>query len=198
VTIRLVPAFQPCTAPNGSHAAPQVGPSCNPPRLVSQYLTIGTPDTNGNAPQFKGDVFLRALGESPITSTNGDQADIGIEVHTSDIRRQSDLLDYAGQLQLILTTRMTDRLNGNYLNDSATATEVPLSLPVPCTPTADTSIGSSCNLNTTLEAILPNTVTEAKRSNWAITNVEVRDGGADGNAGTAPNTVFLKTGLFVP
>lgn len=198
VTIRLVPAFQPCTTPNGSHAAPQVGPSCNPPRLVSQYLTVGTPDTNGNAPQFKGDVFLKALGESPITSTNGDQADIGIEVHTSDIRRQSDFLDYTGQLQLILTTRMTDRLNGNYLNDPATAMDVPVSLPVPCTPTVDTSIGSSCNLNTTLEAILPNTVTEAKRSNWEITNVEVRDGGADGDAGTAPNTIFLKTGLFVP
>jgi hypothetical protein len=198
VSFTLVPVFEPCTTPNGNHAAPWVGVSCNPPRQVSPYLTVGTPDANGNAALFNGSAYLKALGESPITSTNGDQADIGIEIRISDIRRQSDLLDYAGELQLVLSTRMTDRLNGNYLNDPATATDVPLSLPVPCTPTGNTSIGSSCNLSTTLESILPGTVTEAKRSIWQITNLEVRDGGADGDADTGPNSVFLKTGLFAP
>jgi hypothetical protein len=153
---------------------------------------------NGNMAQFTGSVFLKVLGESPITSTNGDQADIGIDVRISDIRRQSDLLDYMGELQLVLTARMTDRLNGYYQNDPATATDVPLSLPVPCTSTTNTGIGSSCNLSTTLESVLPGTVTEGKRSIWELTNLEVRDGGADGDADTVPNTVFLKTGLFTP
>jgi hypothetical protein len=198
LSFTLVPAFQPCTAPNATHAAPWVGASCNPPRLISPYLTVGTPDANGKAPGFKGNAYFKALGESPITTTNGDQADIGIDVLISDIRRQSDLLDYTGELQMVLSARMTDRLNGYYLNDPATATDVPLSLPVPCMPTADSGIGSSCNLSTTLESILPGTVTEAKRSIWEITNLEVRDGGADGDADTGPNTVFLKTGLFAP
>jgi hypothetical protein len=159
---------------------------------------VGTIDANGNASLSAGKVHLKVIGEVPIDLTNGDQADVAVETRISDVRRQSDLLDYAGELQLSLGIRTTDQLNGTYLNDPATASDTTLALPVPCTPTPDTSIGSSCNLSTTLEAILPGTVTERKRSVWQLTQLEVRDGGADGDADTGPNTLFLQQGLFAP
>ena len=39
---------------------------------------------------------------------------------------------------------------------------------VPCTATADTTEGASCNLVTTFDALVPGTVTETKRSIWAL------------------------------
>ena len=34
-------------------------PSCNPPQQASDFLTVGTPDANGEAPEFAGVVALR-------------------------------------------------------------------------------------------------------------------------------------------
>jgi hypothetical protein len=71
-------------------------------------------------------------------------------------------------------------------------------VPVPCIPTSDTGIGSSCNLSTTLDAVVPGIAIEGKRALWQIASVDVFDGGADGDLDTAPNTLFLQQGTFVP
>jgi hypothetical protein len=65
-------------------------------------------------------------------------------------------------------------------------------------PNGDATVGSTCNLSTTADAVLPGVVVEGKRAVWGLGKVEVRDGGADGDADTAPNTPFLEQGLFVP
>src|SRR4029453_11322106 len=44
ITIRLVPAFNECTASNGSHGAPLALPSGNPPPQSPSSLTFNAPD----------------------------------------------------------------------------------------------------------------------------------------------------------
>ena len=70
---------------------------------------------------------------------------------------------------------------------------------VPCTATGGaTNVGSTCSLTTTADALVPNTVTESKRSIWQLGEIVVTDGGSDGDAETGPNSVFLRQGLFIP
>jgi hypothetical protein len=70
---------------------------------------------------------------------------------------------------------------------------------VPCIATADTTEGAHCSLLTTFDAIAPGTVTEIKRSVWALGAAQLDDGGADSDADTAgDNTLFMTQGLFIP
>lgn len=204
ITIFMVPAFQPCSSPNGSHGPPLAVTSCSPPTPASNQLTVGTPDANGQAPKSTGLVVLRTIcsppapGPSPPCTDPGDQADVGFQISITDVRRQSDLSDYAGELQALLPIRATDKWNGTSLTDPATAQDTPLSVPVPCMPNGDATVGSTCNLSTTADAVLPGFVVEGKRAVWDLGKLEVRDGGPDGDADTAPNTPFLEQGIFAP
>src|SRR6185312_10670410 len=45
--VALVPAYEPCTAPNRTHGPPLAFGSCAPPQQSSSDLTLGTPDANG-------------------------------------------------------------------------------------------------------------------------------------------------------
>jgi hypothetical protein len=69
---------------------------------------------------------------------------------------------------------------------------------VPCTATVSMSIGSTCTLSTTLDALSPSTVLDGKRAVWQVSQVELLDGGSDGEASTTPNSRFLVQGIFVP
>src|SRR4051812_41610687 len=59
--LSLVPAYQECTAPNSTHGTPLSFPSCKPPRQVSDYVTVGTPDANGAGANSIGYVQLDAI-----------------------------------------------------------------------------------------------------------------------------------------
>ena len=59
-------------------------------------------------------------------------------------------------------------------------------------------MGSTCALNTTLDAITPGAVPELKRSVWQLDRIRVFDGGADGDVSTGPDTLFAVQGIFVP
>jgi hypothetical protein len=192
--VALVPAYEACTTPNASHGAPLATPSCNPPRQASDYLTVGSPDANGNAASFTGSVTFKAIAGSAATAI--DEADVRVTLALSDIRRKNDLLDYSGQLKLNVSARITDRFNGPL--EPATVQDLPYTVTVPCTPTADAAIGSSCNIDTTFDALAFNTIRESQRSIWQLGQVELFDGGADGLAATADNTLFAVQGLFTP
>jgi hypothetical protein len=69
---------------------------------------------------------------------------------------------------------------------------------VQCTATPASPAGSSCAVSTTADAVAPGAVREGKRAIWATKGVQVMDGGADGLASTAPNTLFAVQGVFVP
>jgi hypothetical protein len=197
-TVALVPAFKQCTSGNATHGAPLAVPSCSPPDMSSDYLTIGTPDTNGQPPNFSGNVTLKTVGESPIDPDNGDQADVQLSAHLSDVRNASDLSDYTGELRAVLPLRITDRYSGEYLDSAATTADSPFGFNIDCTATAGPA-GSDCNVATSADAVMTDVVKEGQRAVWRLDKVQVFDGGADGDADTeGDNTLFAVQGAFAP
>ena len=195
----LVPAFQPCTAPNRIHGPPLAFSSCNPPAKASSQLTIGSPDANGQTANFSGYVKYEAYVGNP--GTPADEADMAITASLVDVRRSSDLADYTGELQGVTTIRLTDRINDNGISLTAPGTvqDTDISFTVPCATTASMTVGSTCSLVTTLDAVIPGAVPEGKRSVFAMDTIRVFDGGPDGDADTpAGNTLFATQGVFIP
>jgi hypothetical protein len=132
-------------------------------------------------------------------ATAGDQADAALALSATDVRRRSGLGDYTGQLALRLPLRITDRDNGGTAStDHGTVQDASLDVPVQCSATASTSVGSTCAITTTVDAVAPGAAREGERALWALDKVQVFDGGADGVASTSPNTLFAVQGIFVP
>jgi hypothetical protein len=92
---------------------------------------------------------------------------------------------------------MTDRYNGSSLDSPATATDVPLRFTVPCTATPGPE-GGSCQLTTTVDGVLPGVARDGKRAIWELVRMSVFDGGPDGVASTADNTLFAVQGTYAP
>jgi hypothetical protein len=192
----LVPAFRACTASNRSHGAPLAFPSCSPPVQTSSYLTIGSPDANSRGANSIGSLTLTSMPGNG--GTVADEADVKISMSITDVRRAADLSDYTGQLQLLPRLRITDKLNGAVPVDPATVSDLDFPVTVPCSATADTTIGSTCAVSTTADSVLAGTITEVKRTILQIGQVTVMDGGADGLAATPDNTLFAVEGLYIP
>jgi hypothetical protein len=195
-TVKLVPAYKACTPSNGTHGAPLALPSCNPPVQVSGNLTIGSPDANGEPASSSGSIMLKTVGESPIDPLNGDQADVEITADLTDVRNKSDLSDYTGELRAVLPLRITDR-NNEPGNASATVADTPLAFNLPCSATPG-SEGGSCHATTTADAVMSGIATEGERAIWRLGQIQVFDGGPDGDADTADNTLFMVQGAFAP
>jgi len=113
------------------------------------------------------------------------------------VRNKTGLADYTGQLQLETTIRVIDRDNGP--GETGVVQDTPFRVTVPCAATGDTTVGSTCSVNTTADAVLgAGAIKEGKRSIWQLGQVRVNDGGADGVASTTPNTLFATQGILVP
>jgi hypothetical protein len=196
--VPLVPAFTQCTAPNRTHGAPLAFPSCHPPAPRSSLLTVGTPDANGKGANSIGSVLFRAVAGNPATPAN--EADVDVTVSLTDVRRSLILTDYTGEIRETTTLRLTDRRNGPSGNgsDDATMVDVPLSVDVACSATADPAVGATCSINTAVNALIPGAVREGDRAIWALGSVEVYDGGPDGVGATNDNTLFADHGLLIP
>jgi glucose/arabinose dehydrogenase len=194
----LVPAYQKCTSANSSHGAPLVFGSCNPPVQQSGFLTVGTPDANGAPVNSVGSLRLETIDGNP--GNPPDEADVRLAVSITDVRNRSNLSDYAGELQVRLPTRITDKDNpppsGGASN--GTASDTTFLFTVPCATNSDPAIGSLCSTSTTVEAVTAGAVKEGMRAIWALDQIEVLDGGSDGLASTSGNTVFARQGVFVP
>jgi hypothetical protein len=76
--------------------------------------------------------------------------------------------------------------------------DIPWPVSAVCAATADPGAGANCVVATSFNAIVPGAIKEGKRTVWATGKVEVSDGGPDGSVATAPNTLFLRQGVFVP
>jgi hypothetical protein len=201
----LVPIFERCNSPagggrrsNNTHGAPLANPSCTNPELVSGQLTIGTPDANGKQANSAGDLAYIVIPGDPATPA--DEADVGINFDLSDVRLAAGLADYPGQLLLDLESRFTDRANGPAQDQPGTIEDFFWEAPVNCATTATTSVGSTCSLHTSVDALVPNTIKEGKRMIWEeIDHPHIWDGGDDWTASTRDdNLVFQTMGLFVP
>jgi glucose/arabinose dehydrogenase len=194
--LSLVNGYNACTTQNRTHGSPLAFGSCAPPVSSSPQLTFGTPDANGQGANGTGFVQYKVkVGDS---GTPQNDADVTLTAKITDVRRKSDLADYAGELGILTPLRLTDNLGGPTANDQMTVSDFSLPATVPCVTTTATNIGSTCNLDTTLSALVPGAVVENARALWQMRQVEVTDGGPDGDADTAPNTVFARQGVFVP
>jgi glucose/arabinose dehydrogenase len=198
VRVPLVPAYQQCTAPNRTHGPPLGFGSCNPPQELSARLTVGTADANGQPTSSSGLVRFRAVVGDP--DTPADEADVGLRLQLTDVRRRADLTDYTGELRASVATRITDGDNPPPAGGApdGTVTDNPFEFTVPCTATGSTSIGATCSVTTTVDAVVAGAVKEGMRANWQLGQVEVFDGGPDDDGDTTPNTLFARQGVFVP
>jgi hypothetical protein len=131
-------------------------------------------------------------------STPADESDVALQMVISDVRNRTGLTDYTGELQLRTTLRVTDRASGATGSDPATTESLVLPVPATCAATATTSVGSTCSVATTFDAITPGAVDEGARAIWSMGGIEVHDGGPDGDVDTTGNGVFAKQGLFIP
>jgi hypothetical protein len=205
----LVPAYTTCSNPDRTHGPPLAAPSCAQPSGTTSFLTVGTPDANGAAANATASVRFRVLPGAP-----GPPHDTQIAVYpnVTDVRCAPGAPacgsanaqagpDYAGEVQVEVTMRITD--TNNAVNpgggiDHATMTDYVLRLPLSCVNTASTAIGATCAGANDLSNFVPGIVPEGKRAIWEMGAVRFLDGGPDGIASTADNTVFLTQGIFVP
>jgi Tol biopolymer transport system component len=199
----LVPTFERCTTPDRQHGPPLSYESCSAP-ATSGEVTLGGPDVNGTPPRGRGLVRYTVVVGNPSTP-QVDEADVQITVEVSHVLDRQTMSDYTGELRTHATLRLTDRLNPSYPGGSAqgvvagTMVDITLGATVPCTATAEPSVGATCNLVTSADAITPGAAPEGKRSVWQLGPLEVDDGGADGDADTlGDNTRFMTQGVFVP
>ena len=117
-------------------------------------------------------------------------------VSISDVRGGGSLADYAGELGVQFPLRIVDRANTG--PGPGVVVDTTFGFAVPCAPTTDTNIGSACAVSTTFDAVVPGAIAEARRAIWQLGQVQVMDGGLDGDVDTAVNTLFMTQGVFVP
>jgi PKD repeat protein/glucose/arabinose dehydrogenase len=194
VRVSLVPAYEPCTSGNRMHGSPLDHPSCKPPVRASA-LTVGTPEVNLQLVRSTGRVKLTVVPGIPGTST--DEADVAVALTLTDVRN-TDLSDYAGQVQMRGMIRITDRATGTAGTESGTLGDLELPVNAACGVTPESADGSTCSVNTTLDAVVAGVVDEGERSVWELGQIEVLDGGPDGDPDTPGNGVFARQGVFVP
>jgi hypothetical protein len=220
----LVVAYESCPSGppggpiNASHEILSL-PSCVPPAQDSDFLTVGTFESNGAPAKSQG--YLR---KSVIMGIPGppEDSDIGLELSLTDVRCRTALAtatpavcsnpntgtagdDYSGEINARLeVARITDHANGGS-GTPATTGFIVQQVPVPCAPTGppdDPTVGSTCAISTTLEAVTgdPSAVIEGERQNWEFFPARVLDGGSDGDVDTPGDgeDVFVADGIFIP
>jgi hypothetical protein len=209
IRMPLVPAYAACAAPNRQHGPPLAFASCNPPAQTSSQATVGTPDAFGGAANSTSYLLLRAMpGNFPPVDP-----DMLIDSALNDVRcvptgarcgtaNASGPADYSGELRFSLTFRLTDHFNGTAPGggpDPATVQDFTIEHSWACVQSGSTSIGSTCNLSTSLNTFIPGAVRDGKRGIWELDAVRIFDGGADGDGDTTvDNTVFARPGVFIP
>ena len=213
----LVPAYKECTAPDTTHRT-LGNQACYVPKAESNWLQVGTPDYNGAAANSVASVRIAVFcnggisGDTPpCLGTAGEQLDGKIEVSITDVRCRAVSTgcsganaDYTGEVGLFPGFRVTDKNNGpTGVGPSANATtqRVGVGFGFPCTATVSTTVGGTCSVTTSIDAVLGSNaaVSEAKRGIWQLDGeMLLYDGGPDGDLDTLNNTVFMVGGLFFP
>jgi dipeptidyl aminopeptidase/acylaminoacyl peptidase len=208
--VPLVVAYPACNtgSANRTHGPSLAAPSCNPATPTSSYLTVGTVDANGQSAQSVGYARFTVCTSGPTVSgvcstpTAMTSPDVRLEVRETDLRRKSDLSDYAGELRATSVVRITDRHNSTTpggTGDAATTVDMPYSFTVSCAATPTGDVGSTCAVVTSANTVAPGSVVGSKRAIWELGQIVVHDGGSDGDAETtADNSVFAKQGIFIP
>jgi hypothetical protein len=208
----LVITYKQCTtATNRQHGPPLAALSCNPPVQTSSYLTVGTGDAwPGTSPKSAGYGRIDVKTTSPEdVKLTGTATDIRCRAGTtagcgSANTDNASVPDYAGEVEGNATIRITDHFNGPVGGtggtEAATVQDLPFPVTIPCANTADTTIGGTCTINSSANAVVPGAVQDAKRALVEVQNLIYFDGGADGLAATAApdNTLVATQGIWIP
>jgi hypothetical protein len=199
----IVPAYKACTAPNRTHGAPLAFPSCNPPVQTSNFLTVGSPDANGAGANSVAFILLKVKTTSPedvlITSSGSDiRCKAATAAAVCNSANAADGPDYSGGLQGNAIIRISDHYNGPGLNEAATVQDIPFPVNASCANTASTTEGGLCTANTSANATVPGAVKDLQRAVVEIAQLQINDGGADGQVATTDNTLFGVQGIFIP
>jgi hypothetical protein len=213
VLVSMAIAYQPCVGTgNRLHGGGLPFPSCNPPVQASPNLQVGTPPANGAAAQGQGSIRVDVCPVPGCAAPN-----VRLEGHAKDVRckaaiapcgaaNTADGPDYIGELQGTAQIRITDHVNDttptptcgtNVACKTATVNDIPFPVTVQCVST-DASIGSSCDIVTTANSVVPNAVVANAQGNVEIQQIQVTDGGSDGVVGTPGNSLFAVQGIFIP
>ena len=199
----LVPLYERCETNGGrisdtNHGPPLAYRACLEPELISGMLTFGTPDANGKAANSIGHFTMAVKNGNP--STTADEADVKVDMSLTDVRLQRNLGDYVGELLLDLDSRITDMRNGTNEDQAGTLEDFHWYATVPCTATSSTTIGSTCALVTTVDALVPGTIKEGLRTIWQQhDHIHVLDGGDDHDAQTEDDNLLIAVqGVYVP
>jgi hypothetical protein len=228
VRVAMVPAFKQCTSPNSSHVLPLPLPSCNPPVLDSDILTMRAV---GSAFGF---IKLRVLCVPPETTppcTPGDgqeEEDIAIDTFQADVQCRTTApgcsgpgADYTGGLLGTSTIRITDHSGGGLACNNDTGappcvvvTTIDTDFSVPTNGPTDTSpcygtmspAGSICNFSSTINSQVPGVVKERQAGSVSIFGLKLQDPGPDGSlgagcppvCGTGDEKTFVDQGIFLP
>jgi hypothetical protein len=203
IKVSLVPAYEQCSSPNRQHGPPLGFPSCSPPVQTSDFLTVGTPDANGAPANSTGFVKIAVIPDLPPVVVGGTITDVRCKAGTSACGNANTVggPDYTGQLEGTSTIRMTDHFNAvspGGGNDPATVVDIPFPFSMECANTADPSIGGQCTVPIAAGCPPNCGPRDGDRTLVEITQLQIRDGGADGVNSTSPNTLFMVQGIFIP
>jgi hypothetical protein len=213
IRMSLVPAYAACAAPNRTHGPPLAFGSCNPPVQTATRATVGTPDAFGGAATSASSLRLTEWESIPGGPTEGD---ILIDIVLNDVRcvptgarcgtaNASGPADYSGEMRFSFTFRLSDHHNPSAWPEApvpATVQDFAIEHSWACVQSGSTSTGSTCDLHTSLNTLIPEgggAVQAINREIWELQAVRIYDGGADGEGDTtADNTVFARPGVFIP
>jgi len=108
-------------------------------------------------------------------------------------------------LTLTARLRLTDTANcsgstcsGPYQRTAATTTDLDFPVPVDCASTSDPGIGASCVLNSSVDAVQPGAIVEARQTVAQVFRLRLNDSGVDAVRGTTDDRIFSTQGFYVP
>jgi hypothetical protein len=197
IRVSLVPTARECgtvgNPADGEHSPPLGTDSCLPPATTG-VAHVGTASSG----------FAQLAVQAGDPSTTADEADVAFDVGLSDVRSGSpsggDYNPNTGGADLTLAERLrfTDYDNGPSGNDPGTTTDFDFLVPVDCTSTASSSVGSTCNATTSAEAVTPGSIKEGKRAVVDVFRIKLQDSGPNGNRGDSDDRLFEQQGIYVP
>jgi hypothetical protein len=179
---------------NGQHSPPLGTPSCNPP------VALGVAHFGPQA--SSGTTFISVVPGNQSTAAN--EADVNYAVNLSDIRNGSasgsdyDPNPSGADITFLHRWRITDLQNGpGGGTDAGTTTDLDFGVPVTCAATGGPE-GSSCNANTSANAVMPGAIKEGQRMNVQVFRTRVNDSGSNGIRGDGDDSLFGQQGVYIP
>ena len=167
------------------------------PRSRRRELTVGTPDANGQAANSSGIVKLSVIPGIPGTPEDEADVSVGAVAHGRAQRdRPRRLRGRAAAARRPQDHGPRQRARARPVRHRRRISTCRSTLPARSRRILRSARPAAWS--TTFDAVLPGVIDEGERSVWEIGQIEVLDGGPDGDVDTPGNGVFARQGVFVP